>query len=992
MDIETYQNEGRTLYAAWAEAVAGILKSALETESGMQLQQIQHRAKDVDSLRRKLERDGQRLSVAVEEIVKDLAGCRLVFYTNSDIERFTHSLVLENNFSIDRDRSKIHYPSGEDSDLFISENWVVHLNEQRASLPEYARFTGLRCEVQIQTILNHAWSEMAHDTIYKPINESGFGSALITGMRQRLARVMREHLLLAGYEFQKVASDYQRLLQGKSMFDYGALERISQCSDRNLLHEQLERFAHYVLPNYDDLLIVFPDISNTLTDAAVRAITMPDLPHITPWGEFPGTKPEEVISDVCNVFRSALYIDPESTFDCALTIYASAQDDEQRKPIEELIRRLTQHNRDAWQHGGPFVQKVIVAKISAMRDDAASDAATLIVTALREVLSTTMTGQTHEADAIVLHSASVPLTDELADLRRHAISQLCRLYRLVADSDGADAVLRALAATALTPRHSAYTSELSLMIMQDLVKVVHFYVDIVGDMELERRRKLEVQLFDHYLRFSHLPPGMLDGCELVSVHSELMANIQECRASLDFDPDYQSYKTLVGHDSVTSDMWKEGSYRDRTHSRSAAVEALARGVDAENSDAWLERVKRYVRTENVDLATFTEMSVFLQKIATYNPDVLIGWLSCLSDRLSDWLPPMLNGLVDAARSDSVNELIERWILEERYLSSLAWYLGTAKSFNEAALVRIVERAVTLGDVRALGNAAIAAILQFKNHPGRLVDDVLLPSADALVTMSDFRWLGTGVFTWREQPILHNLEERQARHLLDLINDLPSLDWNGEELLAGIARAWPDLALDFIGSRFTHDKKDSLQSFEAIPYKLDELREPLAVSPNRLISAARTWFDRDRRLFEYKGGRIVAEVFPNFEETIKTRLQQELANRSRDSAEFVLAVIRAYDGRKELHPVLQDIVEMLDSDDELLEVVKIVIRSSGVLLGDHGSAEAIAARVEIMGFWTEDSREKVRVFAANFIRVLEQSRRLEVRKADQAVAFRRLCWE
>ena len=120
-----------------------------------------------------------------------------------------------------------------------------------------------------------------------------------------------------------------------------------------------------------------------------------------------------------------------------------------------------------------------------------------------------------------------------------------------------------------------------------------------------------------------------------------------------------------------------------------------------------------------------------------------------------------------------------------------------------------------------------------------------------------------------------------------------------------------------------------------------------------------------------------------------RLQQELGNKSRDSVEFVLAVLRAYHGSKDLHPVLWDIVEMLDPEDELLDGVKVVIRSAGVVTGEHGSAKAVSARLEWMQSWEEDPREKVRLFAANFSRTLEQSFAWEMRRADQSVALRRL---
>ena len=166
-------------------------------------------------------------------------------------------------------------PTGQGDDakaLFISDNYVIRLKPNRAGLPEYARFAGLRCEVQVQTILNHAWAQMAHDTIYKKPIERGFGTAIVEGINARLAKVMRDHLLPADYEFQKITSDYRRLLAGKDMFDAGALETIRGCGSLNDLHETIERFGSHVLPNYDDIEALFPDVLDTLVDIAERAL------------------------------------------------------------------------------------------------------------------------------------------------------------------------------------------------------------------------------------------------------------------------------------------------------------------------------------------------------------------------------------------------------------------------------------------------------------------------------------------------------------------------------------------------------------------------------------------------------------------------------------------------------------------------------------------------------------------------------------------------
>jgi ppGpp synthetase/RelA/SpoT-type nucleotidyltranferase len=208
MDFETYARTAHADYAALADTISSVLRAAISAyPHPLRLQQVQFRAKEPGSLRKKLEDRGIAETTSLEKDIKDLAGCRLIFNTNSDVARFLQSGIIQDNFDVDWERTKIHHPApgqAEPSNLFISNNYVVKLKPDRTGLAEYARFEGLWCEVQVQTILNHAWSEMAHDIIYKRPALQGFGRTLFSAIEQRLQKIMKDHLLPAGYEFQKV--------------------------------------------------------------------------------------------------------------------------------------------------------------------------------------------------------------------------------------------------------------------------------------------------------------------------------------------------------------------------------------------------------------------------------------------------------------------------------------------------------------------------------------------------------------------------------------------------------------------------------------------------------------------------------------------------------------------------------------------------------------------------------------------------------------------
>lgn len=50
---------------------------------------------------------------------------------------------------------------------YQSIHYLVKLKQNRYELPEYARFFGMTAELQVRTILQHAWAEIEHEIQYK---------------------------------------------------------------------------------------------------------------------------------------------------------------------------------------------------------------------------------------------------------------------------------------------------------------------------------------------------------------------------------------------------------------------------------------------------------------------------------------------------------------------------------------------------------------------------------------------------------------------------------------------------------------------------------------------------------------------------------------------------------------------------------------------------------------------------------------------------------
>jgi ppGpp synthetase/RelA/SpoT-type nucleotidyltranferase len=84
MNFQDYEREFYFRYEAFAKIVKLILEKAIEASDVPRPQSIQYRAKSPKSLKDRLE-EGRKLdSENIENDRRDVAGARIIFYTNTD--------------------------------------------------------------------------------------------------------------------------------------------------------------------------------------------------------------------------------------------------------------------------------------------------------------------------------------------------------------------------------------------------------------------------------------------------------------------------------------------------------------------------------------------------------------------------------------------------------------------------------------------------------------------------------------------------------------------------------------------------------------------------------------------------------------------------------------------------------------------------------------------------------------------------------------------
>ena len=194
----SWYEQNQLLYGSLANKVADILKENIE-EKKLQYHSITHRGKSLESFTAKAERE--KYTDPVKQI-KDMAGVRVITYLETDVSKI--SKIIEDLFDIDRsnslDQSKL---LGSDRLGYRSVHYVAKFDKNRCKLPEYERYKDLPFEIQIRSLLQHAWAEIEHDRNYK------FSGKLPTELERRFYLVAGA-LEMADHEFVAIATEIEK--------------------------------------------------------------------------------------------------------------------------------------------------------------------------------------------------------------------------------------------------------------------------------------------------------------------------------------------------------------------------------------------------------------------------------------------------------------------------------------------------------------------------------------------------------------------------------------------------------------------------------------------------------------------------------------------------------------------------------------------------------------------------------------------------------------
>ncbi|CAN5661226.1 bifunctional ribonuclease/(p)ppGpp synthase [soil metagenome] len=163
--VNTYAEEHDELTLAGDEAVA--LVQGILDEAGINYLSVTGRTKTVPSFAEKAGRLVAGVPAYVDPLtqITDQLGVRVITYLEDDVDAAAELLNEQVIVQDDRDLGQETADQGRFG--YASRHLMITLDPAREGHPDYAHLQGRSAQVQIRTVLQHAWAEFEHDIRYK---------------------------------------------------------------------------------------------------------------------------------------------------------------------------------------------------------------------------------------------------------------------------------------------------------------------------------------------------------------------------------------------------------------------------------------------------------------------------------------------------------------------------------------------------------------------------------------------------------------------------------------------------------------------------------------------------------------------------------------------------------------------------------------------------------------------------------------------------------
>ena len=981
MTFEEYKNSGLDRYSSLAKTVKTILCDDFSANNKYHILAIQSRAKSIESLKARLEESGELDTKDLQSVRKDLAGCRIIFYTNSSLENFMYSHKLNDLFELESDSFKSNDPGIFETDpskMFEGLNVVVKLRET-ADSANYDQYKNCFCEIQIQTVFSHIWSELSHDTFYKipkpitpPIQRA------LDENKPRLAEIRNTFLVPASRATQRMYNDFERARKQKPLFDRELLTSTVEAKDNNSRFEAVSKLKIYLKSKLDELDSEATEILTTLEEAwrkAEKTKPQPTQNKLEWFGVYSSQDVIDAIVEILDLYAGRF---PEKIYSLIVRLYDYTDSQNSRKHLLELTKNVVRYNYDSVDKTGPMIQLAIAHLMKHDTDtDSISD---VVISIAHEILATEVEGSSFEKYVVTVKSKSLRYSETLSDSRRLAIDSLFSIYQKASQFETRNYALSELFAAIDLPRRTNYEDSLAQMVLNDAIYILERLLNFPVLENFDQRQNFEYKLYDLW-RWSKLISKRNNfSSHIMLLFENLEFLIFKFRDELNLDTEFAIFKTIVGFRSVFQPHWEinlEDTNEESDHTtivdtfRSNEQKKLVNEIEECNYLFWKERIKRAFSVISHDLATFPPLIKFLDQVAEKH-SALVFDLLCSRDELPDWTTRTLaSALIGTDHDTQTRKVMSKWITESRFLPEMSAILFSLKSDYKTLTKAIVKRTIREKSQLAMNILTEVSARRFEEDQFFWRDEVFFPIVEQMIQLDDLTWVDATYFLSRGTSIYATLNKEQATTLMTALVSIQEFEYKIETVLTSLVFGSHDHILSWIYMRLKFSQTDKVKGYRPIPDGFSFSNEILQQHPKDVIAEVRKWYEEFDIITHWEICYFLSKVFLGAFDKLEVTLLEFVKSGDIEDLKFIVSCLDGFEGDSKLMPVLRAILVHSNSEKDVLDGVKRIFEQSPGTAGKDGFRKECQEKIELLKPWRDDENSIVREFAINNISLYER---------------------
>lgn len=975
----------QSLYREFGQTVAEIIRQVL-LAAGLKTYATSSREKDIETLREKVERKkAAGTEYRVLDDIEDLSGVRVVAYLESHREQVTRLVYEEFKDSCVRFETK-YEPEG-----YRGTHLVVRLNPPREALAEYSRYKGLKCEIQVSSILYHAWSEIEHDVIYKPgADREKLKHLGLDEIEASFQKIMAQHLEDATIQFDLLYKKHQEVLAaGKVIYsDYISDIRNATSNDEILsILDIADKFAHKK-----------PEAAVQMAEEALRLDPMqPQVIGNFGKRQIHGKSHEDVVEKSLEILDHVRYWDVERILRALFRLSIGPAAEIAKKALE-IIKRIANYDSVFLkQHKNLYPQESSLEFLRKLPLDDRQQYMPTIGVVMGELLSCAVEGtEWTSADTLTFHSGALVPNDGLKRLRQEAMLLASELYRQATSLKDRVTLIRSLLEALEAPHYAMYGDDLIQMIQDDSKRLVVALQEIIfvgGKIsEFPIAQEIEESLI-RVLRNDRFKNDEIQA---------LYERIQE-------DKGYVTYCALVGdiHEfrSIDED-WKDAEQRRMTE-----VDELVAEI-AGSSEGWYERLNAYAEPYQQGVIDEWKYQSFRMLI------------SKLTEAHSAMATALLVRAIDNGTALSRPTFVAPYLLALRRNQDFTTWDAVVASIRDKQMAPLMTPAIMSLNVDAGANLATAIResdvklleqlvkaeppFEFTRDEGVGLRYALMITLTRLFEKDKAR-LETLLI---EEMKLHAAFRQMQFHELPFAShrkwmsfrdwspegigvlktglaELPTLEWQVQGMMLELGEDPIALILDVFKARLQRTIEEDEGRYEQVPYHFNpELRKYIAEHPGYVDEMVKWLREMTPKWSSYNWH--VAQFIQRIGgASYSTILMKLIETGDRESLDRAADALNSFEGAD--FELCFEIVKRTD-DKDILSQVSAAMRGTGVVTGENGLALAFESKAKALEQYAASDDARTRAFAVEMRKIFAESARTEHQRSTVSQKARRLRFE